>query len=252
MERLTPSTPYSSQIDLQVPCCEANCSKGKKCTGPRDATEEENVIQLALATPTQRARAYRIETSSIASFLVIAAVVMASLAVVLALDVGEPVQDTTGAQPWLRWPATIIVGGLATVLLGASLRYLCVRLRPVPTLVNTPLHAVVTRPPAARQRAGVEVFHIDVALDNDSGRSVASIADAVSPSSICEFSVGSRWQVYPLADDARWVALSESHHEIIRYGYLIHTGTSKSRSHLLVERPGPGSDLAHRDATDVR
>ncbi|MFM9263519.1 hypothetical protein ACKAMS_33305 [Rhodococcus sp. 5A-K4] len=209
-------------------------------------------MSLALATPAQRARADHVETRTIAGFLVITGVVMAGLAVVLALDVGEPDHDTTGAQPWLSWPATIIVGGLATVLLGASLRYLLVRLRPVPTLVNTPLHAVVTRPPAARQGAGVEVFHIDVALDNDSGRSVASIADAVAPSSIGQFSVGSHWQVYPLADDARWVALSESHHEIIRYGYLIHTGTSKSRSHLLVERPGPGSDLAHRDATDVR
>ena len=94
------------------------------------------------------------------------------------------------------------------------------------------------------------MFHIDVALDND--RSVASIADAVAPSSIGQFSVGSRWQVYPLADDARWVALSESHHEIIRYRYLIHTPTSRNRPHLLVERPGPCSDLAHRDATDVR
>ncbi len=110
-------------------------------------------MQLALATPTQRARTYRVETSSIASFLVIAAVVMASLAVVLALDVGEPDHDTTGAQPWLRWPATIIVGGLAAVLLGACSRYLFVRLHPVPTLVNTPLHAVVTRPPGGQARS---------------------------------------------------------------------------------------------------
>lgn len=89
-------------------------------------------------------------------------------------------------------------------------------------------------------------------MDNDSGRSVASIADAVAPSSIGEFSVGSRWQVYPLSEDARWVALGESHDEIIRFGYLVHTAASRSRPHLLVKRPGPGSDLTRRDATDVR
>ncbi|ERB51733.1 hypothetical protein N806_11115 [Rhodococcus sp. P27] len=177
---------------------------------------------------------------------------MAGLAVVLALDVGEPDHDTTGAQPWLRWPATFIVGCLAAVLLGTCSRYLFVRLRPVPTLVNTPLHAVVTRRPTDMRGTGVEVFQIDVVVETEGGRSVASIADAVSPSSISRFSVGSRWQVYPLTDDARWVALGESHHEIIRNGYLIHTATSRSRSHRLVERPGPGSDLAHRDATDVR
>ncbi|MBH5141960.1 MULTISPECIES: hypothetical protein [Rhodococcus erythropolis group] len=204
-------------------------------------------MSLALTTSTQRARADRIETRSIASFLVIAGVVMAGLAVVLAVDVGEPDHDATGAQLWLRWPAAIIVGAFAAVLLGACLRYLCVRLRPVPTVTPAPCHAVVTRRPAAVAGTGTDMYQIDVVVDIEGGRSVASIADAVAPSSIGQFSVGSRWEVHPLSDDPRWVALSESHHEIIRYGYLIHTSKSRSRSHLLADTPGPGSDLAHHD-----
>lgn len=55
-------------------------------------------MSLALTTPTQRARADRIETRSIAIFLVIACVVMAGLAAVLAVDVGEPDHDAAGTQ----------------------------------------------------------------------------------------------------------------------------------------------------------
>ena len=206
-------------------------------------------MSLALTTPTQRARADRIETRSIASFLVIAGVVMAGLAVVLAVDVGEPDHDAAGTQLWLRWPAAIIVGAFAAVLLGACLLYLFVRLRPLPTLTPAPCHAVVTRRPSAVAGTGTDMYQIDVVVDTEGGRSVASIADAVAPSSIDQFSIGSRWQVHPLADDPRWVALSENHHEIIRYGYLIHTSKRTSRSHLLVDTPGPGSDLAHHDET---
>lgn len=46
-------------------------------------------------------------------------------------------------------------------------------------------------------------------------------------------------------------ALGESHDEIIRFGYLVHTAASRSRPHLLVERPGPGSDLAHHGEAGV-
>ncbi len=208
-------------------------------------------MSLTLATPAQRARADHVETRTIAGFLVIAGVVMAGLAVVLAVDVGEPDRAATSAQPWLRWPAAIIVGGLAAVLLGTCSRYLFVRSRPRPTLVHTPLHAAVTRRPAATRGTGVEVFQIDVVVETEDGRSVAWIADAVAPNSINQFSIGSRWQVYPLSEDPHWVALGENHHEIIRYGYLVHTAKSRSRPHLLVDTPGPGSDLAHPGETGV-
>lgn len=115
-------------------------------------------MSLALATPAQRARADRGETRTIAGFLVIAGAVMAGLAVVLAVDVGEPDRGATSAQSWLRWPAAIIVGDLAAVLLGTCSRYLFVRSRPRPTLVHTPLRAVVRRRPAAMRGAGVEAF----------------------------------------------------------------------------------------------